>query len=304
MKKNDLSVVFLMWVPYGIGFLYRFIESYQKHYAGAEHDLIILYNGYGTSENLEPFKIYLKEQNINHFQFNLESGQDIKAYRWVAERVETPYILFFNTYSQILHNDWAKNYLNAIQGDNVGCVGATGSWQSWASVGFQKAKLFFHPTSAIKRKLPYFHSKQVHIGSITIEIHPRLVLLGSLIKSLKVTAYFPKFPNPHLRTNAFVIARNTWLGLNIPDLKSKNEAHWFESGNESLTRQLLKLGKRVLVMNKYGELFEPVDWHRSKTLWSAHQEDLLVSDNFTGQYNSGPNSNNIAFENFLWGSNQ
>lgn len=304
MKKKDLSVIFLMWVPYGIDYLISFINSYQNFNSGLEHDLVILYNGYGNEENIQPYKAFLKQCDIKHSYLLLKYGQDIAAYKWAAAKVDTEYVLFFNTYSQIQRTEWGINYLNAIKKSNVGCVGATGSWQSWSNVGFQKAKLFFNSESKIKNNIPYYNSKQINIGPFYIKIHPRLVLFGSLLKSLTVYDKFPNFPNPHLRTNAFIVSRQDWLNLELPEFKNKSEAHLFESGYNSFTRQIIKAGKKVLVMNKYGEVFEPHEWHISKTLWSSDQENLLVYDNFTEQYNNTPKTERIAFENFLWGKSR
>jgi len=302
MKKNDLSVIFLMWIPYGQDYLISFIESYLKFESGVEHNLVILFNGSKDPAAINPYLDFLKSKKIDHSYLELETGQDIAAYRWAASQLDSEYVLFFNTYSQIQHDNWGRNYLNSIKKDNIGCVGATGSWMSWFSYGFQRARFLLSSNLKIRQYLPYFEAKKIEIASLNIVIPARLTLIGALIKSIIKYNNFPKYPNPHLRTNAFIIKREFWLSLNFPGLGDKKQAHQFESGANSFTKQILRSGKSVLVMNKYGELFEPKFWNKSKTLWSYGQSDLLVSDNFTRQYEVSSKENQLAFQNFLWGS--
>ena len=302
MKKNDLSVIFLMWVPYGQDYLISFIESYLKFKPGVEHNLVILFNGCKEPEVINPYLDFLKSRKIDFAYLQLESGQDIAAYHWAASQLDTEYVLFFNTYSEIQYDNWGRNYLNAIKKKNVGCVGATGSWLSWFSYGFQRAKFLLSNNLTIRQNLPYFEAKKIKITSLSIVIPARITLLGALIKSIVKYNNFPKYPNPHLRTNAFIIKRELWLSLDFPGLDDKKQAHQFESGANSLTKQVLKSGKSVLVMNKHGELFEPEFWNKSKTLWSQGQRDLLVTDNFTKQYEVSPKDTQLAFQNFLWGN--
>ena len=119
MKKNDLSVIFLMWVPYGQDYLISFIESYLKFKPGVEHNLVILFNGCKEPEVINPYLDFLKSRKIDFAYLQLESGQDIAAYHWAASQLDTEYVLFFNTYSQIQYDNWGRNYLNAIKKKNT-----------------------------------------------------------------------------------------------------------------------------------------------------------------------------------------
>jgi hypothetical protein len=302
MKNKDLSVVFLMWIPYGIDYMISFLNSYQEFPAGADHNLVILFNGYQNEDDLQKYHEFLKARNIPYDFLLQKNGQDILAYKAAAGKLSTKYILFFNTYSKILAKNWALYYLTAIKKNNVGFVGATGSWQSRADYGINRVKWIFSNEKKIKENIPYYVSKQISIGHQSFTIHPRVSLFLSFINSLKDIFHFPFSPNPHLRTNAFIVDRIFWLGLEFNSLNSKRDAHLMESGKSSFTRQMLKKQKEVLVINKHGTVFSISSWNISKTLWCDDQEDLLVSDNFTNQYNAQSRIEKQAMSKSIWGS--
>lgn len=95
---------------------------------------------------------------------------------------------------------------------------------------------------------------------------------------------FRRFPNPHLRSNAFggrveLLRALSWHG---PD--SKLGALRLESGRRSLTRQVLERGLRAVVVGRDGLLLDPDRWAASRTFRSGNQENLLVADNRTDDY--------------------
>ena len=98
---------------------------------------------------------------------------------------------------------------------------------------------------------------------------------------------FPKFPNIHIRTNAFMIARalfcNLTKGVAIAD---KMDAHLLESGPDSLSQQVLSMGKEILVVGRNGRGYSPPLWPTSGTFRLGNQENLLISDNRTRQFSS------------------
>jgi hypothetical protein len=302
MKQKELSVVFLMWVPYGIEYFRSFLNSYLLFPAGTDHELVILFNGYESDKNLQDYHELLRSAGISYYHLKLEQGQDIFAYKWSAEQLSSTYVLFLNTYSQILNENWGKYYLDAIRKENVGCVGATGSWQSRASYGVKRVRWLFSKEEKIIQNVPYYVEKEFKIAGLTISLSPRLALLASFLKSLKDIFHFPFFPNPHLRTNAFITNRLFWLSLHFNSLKSKKDAYRMESGNNSFTRQIIKLDKKVQVINREGKVFEPYAWDRSKTLWYGDQEDLMISDNFTMLYEIQNKATRLTMQKSIWGS--
>ena len=62
---------------------------------------------------------------------------------------------------------------------------------------------------------------------------------------------------------------------------TKKESYLFESGKESLTRQILNKGLKALVVNSDGDRFDVDEWPQSQTFRLGKQTGLLVQDNQT-----------------------
>ncbi len=107
------------------------------------------------------------------------------------------------------------------------------------------------------------------------------------LKPLRKRQY-PPFPNPHLRTNGFMLRRRDMLGLDWPTGRSKSAAHQLESGNGGITRQLAGRGLAARVIDRDGRSLAPEEWPGSRTYRSGEQERLLIADNRTRQYAGAP----------------
>lgn len=100
---------------------------------------------------------------------------------------------------------------------------------------------------------------------------------------------YPPFPNPHVRTNAFMLRRETMLSLRWPRITTKSGAWELESGNQSVTRQVEGRGQRVLIVGRDGQGYPRERWRESATFRLGEQTNLLVEDNRTRQYaDAGP----------------
>ncbi|MDE3749500.1 glycosyltransferase family protein [Methylobacterium radiotolerans] len=96
---------------------------------------------------------------------------------------------------------------------------------------------------------------------------------------------FPRFPNPHLRTNAFALrtddAQRFFGGISIRD---KIDAWRFESGPDSLTRRVFSAALTCLIVGRDGRGYGPSTWIGSETFRQGLQSNLLVGDNVTRAY--------------------
>lgn len=95
---------------------------------------------------------------------------------------------------------------------------------------------------------------------------------------------FPRFPNPHLRTNGFFASTALLRELDWSGVHSKLGALKLESGRSSLTRQVQRRGLRTVVVGRDGALSDPEAWPESNTFRSGEQENLLIADNRTDDY--------------------
>jgi hypothetical protein len=112
---------------------------------------------------------------------------------------------------------------------------------------------------------------------------------------------YPPFPNPHLRTNGFMLRRADLLSLDWPTGRSKSAAHQLESGKRGITRQLLDRGLRALVVGRDGRGYEPDRWPASGTFRCADQDNLLIADNRTRQYADADVAERERLARMAWG---
>jgi hypothetical protein len=120
------------------------------------------------------------------------------------------------------------------------------------------------------------------------------------LKPLRALQY-PPFPNPHLRTNGFMLRRDDLLALRWPTGRSKSAAHQLESGKAGITRQIAARGGRALVVGRDGRGYETGAWASSRTFRSGDQENLLIADNRTRQYAGADPAERARLARMAWG---
>lgn len=112
---------------------------------------------------------------------------------------------------------------------------------------------------------------------------------------------FARFPNPHLRTNAFCGRRALLLSLDWRRVETKLGALVLESGRRSLTRQVQRRGLRTVVVGRDGRLSDPGEWARSATFRAGGQGQLLVADNRTDDYDAADERERRRLARMAWG---
>src|SRR3954454_16400597 len=97
----------------------------------------------------------------------------------------------------------------------------------------------------------------------------------------------PAVPEPHIRTNAFMIERSLLFGLDIEELTDTVQCLRVESGAAGLTAQVLARGLRPVVVDRDGVAHDMAAWPGSATFRSGGQAGLLVADNRTRDWEAG-----------------
>jgi hypothetical protein len=250
-ETTPIGVVHLVWAPLGPAPLRDFLGSYHAHPPGAQHELIVLYNGadlVGASSGLSAEALATELQGIPHRLISFErSFVDLAAYGEAARRLEYGRLCFLNSYSVILADDWLGHLARAFHQPDVGLAGASGSWESQAEWVRGKARYWAY----------------------------------QLARSRRARHDYPRFPNPHIRTTAFMLDRRAVLEAGVDRVGDKHDAYLLESGSWSITRQVQARGLRAVVVGRDGRRYDLEDWPSSATYRSAGQENLLVADNRT-----------------------
>ena len=288
---KGIAVVHLARACNGTEPFKRFLDSYRDNPGGIDHDLLIVFKGFERPEHAEEYRKLLAP--FPHLPLEItDEGFDITAYFTAVEHYSEQYryFCFLNSFSVIQDPEWLKKLHDHIVRPGVGLVGATGSWQG---LGIKSSNN--NLASAIKSKvLSIEKDRSVWDGIIYI-------ILG-IFRHIFFSIYFHRFPNYHLRTNAFMISSEDWKKLKFSPVRSKMDALKFESGKNGLTRQILGFGKQVLVVGKDGIGYDMASWNRSGTFWQSEQENLLVADNQTSDYRDGSPERRRFLSFSAWGN--
>ncbi len=108
---------------------------------------------------------------------------------------------------------------------------------------------------------------------------------GSYESLSEMDPLFPPFPNIHVRSNAFMMARDLLLKhTGRLAIGEKLDAYLLESGPDSLTRLVQRDGFETLVVGRNARGYAPRWWPVSDTFRQGAQTNLLVADNQTRAY--------------------
>ena len=292
------AVIYLARKHEGIESFKRFVSSYTQNPCGLDHDLVVLYKGFDS--NAARFEAGKAFHGVPHRAIELDDeGYDIGAYRKALEAISNEYVCFLNTHTEIASENWLRLMYQSMLLSDIGIVGSTGSYESLrSSIGLQS-----EVTRLCKsHQFPYDEAVDYYFRFLTekscrkwrsqrsfrifrwarrvqqylkrIERSPR-----SKVVPIENSKQFPTFPNPHIRSNGFMVHRN-WMyeSVDVP-IRNKHDAFLFESGPNSLTARIRRAGLRAVVVDRRGNVYDVPDWWKSRTFRIADQEDILLTDN-------------------------
>jgi hypothetical protein len=254
------------WEPFD-----RFMRSYEEHPAGIDHDLVVAVKGLPGSDPPREYVERVAPSGGRVLPLG-DTGFDVGSYWATARALPYASYCFLNSFSVVLDDDWLAK-MARHHGPSVGLVGASGSWESHLTGAGAplRAGLFLPPWRIAPDPFP----------SRRLTAKDRLWLIEEWRRQW---ARFPPFPNPHIRTNAFLIRRDLMLDIEVGDLSTKAGVLRFESGRRSLTRQIGRRGLAVVVVGQDGVAYLPDAWPQSHTFRSGDQFNLMISDNRTEEW--------------------
>ncbi|MBS0271089.1 MAG: glycosyltransferase [Proteobacteria bacterium] len=256
---NKIAVLYLARVGDGLIHFKNFAQSYQRYNAGQNHDLIIIYKGEFThGQKAAADHIF---RNIPHQSFFVPDniGFDIHAYLHVAEQIDHKYICVFNTYTQLLTENWLKNFYVHLKKPDVGIVGASGAYGShlnglklihhmnWLyfneEVSFRDKKELKKYANTFLGVIPDFKYKQyMYYMNLYLKplywlalkiVSPIVRLLMLPFKKIKISDDFsPKFKKG-LSATKTKFSTKPLMRYNHPSLRAKFEKHWEYLKNET-----------------------------------------------------------------------
>lgn len=301
--KAELAVVHLVRKSNGIEPLARFLDSYRRHRAGAEHELVLLLKGFADERDAEAHVALARD--LEPFSLHLpDVGFDLGAYRRAAETLPHRRLALLNSFSEVLAEDWLGILLDAMAGRGVAAVAASGSWGS--QVSHMRYELGLGgPYEAVFASRSQTHEVFARLAGLPVGATASPSLLSRL-HSWSVIARqlvgFAQFPAPHLRTNGLLVGRLAWLDACRNEPRDKLAAHRMESGRRGITARLRAHGGELLLAGRDGRRYRCPEWPASATFWQGDQGNLLVADNQTNAYRDGDAVTRRVLAGYAWGS--
>ena len=234
----------------------RFAESYLSCPAGTDHRLTLICKGFQNQRQIAGHCSLFGCTAPSVIEVP-DVGYDIGAYRLALDKSRYDLCCFLNSYSVIRAPGWLKSFSDCALDPRVGMVGATASHESFFSDAMARLA-----------------ARKPNLG----------MLRHGIPGAVKYWVYFPPFPNPHIRTNAFMMRRDVVQRVRWPQNPCKIGALRFENGRRSLTRQVLKMGLDVVIVGRDGRHYSAPEWPTSGTFRQNEQHNLLVADNQTTAY--------------------
>jgi hypothetical protein len=299
---RDIGVIYLYRFAEGERPVQRFLQTYRDHPAGVDHNFYVIFKGFPDRTQLEFGRALFDGIPINSIELS-DDGFDIGSYVAAARLVSDRRVLFLNTFSQIQGDNWLRHYDRAMNEPGVSIVGATGSWQSNAASYERTLKRLINKMWNLIQVSQLTGRGRVERPPplpLTVKPRSRWRYILSSFHYIYLIFEYGRYPNPHIRTNAFMVDRAQFLSLRLPSFKNKKDAYRFESGRSSLTRQYIARGLQPLVIDRNGKVFAVDRWNASATFWIDNQVNLLIADNRTCDYAKGDKELRIYLERIAW----
>jgi glycosyltransferase involved in cell wall biosynthesis len=335
-ESISIAVVYLARSADGsVGDFEPFITSYRLHDAGIPHDLIIVRKGLHQRPGSQAALTGMLNGIPHRAVDVLDDGFDIQAYLKVTPYLRHDRVCFLNTFSQIAAGNWLRTLNTPLDRGDVGMSGATGSYESlFTSLFFLYKVIWLTSVQSIQyspkiaEQFRELLSGQAQNwlgkrGSIWMQIKRELArpIFGRPFNTDEIEAGFgmqwetltrpeaplfpfrdfKPFPNPHLRSNAFMISRQLLIDLDFKLDNTKAAANRFESGPDGLPAGLAQRGLSSVLVGANGVGYEVADWPGSVTFRLGDQVNVLVTDNQTRGFAAMSKWQRALHERMTWG---
>jgi hypothetical protein len=333
--KSDVAVIYLARSADGAESFRRFAESYREYPAQIPHELVVIYKGFPSRGGAETAG--QEFAGLSHISIELDdTGFDIGSYWKAAQRIAHRQVVFLNTHTTVNAGGWLKHLYRHAAEERCGIAGTMGSYESLQStVPFLEAVITASLTATgekakqlaryfdflLPRFRPDWYGPQPERTGARALLDPlwRLLFSRADSKALPVlggkrgsaliwpgapeldVSAFPPFPNPHVRSNGFMVRRDRFLALDERQFQSKADANLFESGRNSITAQFRRAGLAAIVVGGDGAAYPVEDWPSSRTFRLDRQDNLLIADNHTRAFNGMSDAAKAAHVLMTWG---
>ena len=307
------------------------LKSYRTHAPGVDHSLIVICKGHGSESELEETRRQFG-QPVEIISVG-DDGFDIGAYINAARTLKHERLCFLNTFTEIAADNWLGILDRQLSQPAMGIVGAMGSFESVRTTIDFVAKAAW---LCLVQHLPY-DPDLAHQFEWLFELYaqPWLQRRGWQTRTLDrlrvrasgrlalgtpsiwrehwkgVTGYagnlsawldgFPEFPNPHIRSNGFIVRREIFNRIASECPPTKESAMHFESGADGYTAKIRQLGLKAQVVDKDGTAYDVSEWPQSRTFRLGDQRGLILTDNQSRNFDAMSEGTKATHVRVTWG---
>jgi len=270
-----------------------FLDSYRRYPAGRDHALVVIAKGWDALTGLDALRRQIEPLRGKLIELP-DDGFDWGAYFRIAPMLEQASLCFVNSHSRVLVDGWLDALASAAAVAGIGAVGATGSWGTFARRPDELA-------AELMRRAGDAASGGDAGARADRGTAARLV---SAAQSVLLDPFaFPYFPNPHLRSNAFLTRRELFLQFarSSPPIRGKRDTHRLESGRRGFSRFLRARGLDIAVVGADRRAYGEREWLASRTFRMPDRGNLLVADRQSDAYDAAPPPVRRIAERIAWG---
>ena len=291
---------------------------------GCPHDLVIIYKGFEQEADLAAARTTFS--GLSHAEIRVgDEHFDIGSYLNAAAQVEADYVCCVNTHTQILAPHWLRHLRSAMTDPTIGLAGPHASFESlYDSLGITSKAVWLSGVEIV----PY-DQKLADYFRFVVAVHAPNFLTGKPTWRGWLPEYryrrleakwdafwrsncqpgsvydflegFPRFPNPHIRSNGFMLERKTLLNFFPLIEPTKKAAYGFESGPESLPAKILSSGRRLALVDRNGVVYDQDRWPESNTFRLGTQENIMIGDNQTRSFDALSKQERATHVMMTWG---
>src|ERR1700683_899598 len=157
-----IAVIYLARLADGFINFKNFADSYRKHPSGRQHDLILLAKGFQKPGEYAALQATFSGLPHKLIAVRDDIGLDLHAYRAAAKQLNHSHALFFKTFAEIASDYWLDKMAANCLAENVGAVGAFGSFES------------LYDSAKVLSKVKYLTTNKTLIRSLTNLLRPTL----------------------------------------------------------------------------------------------------------------------------------
>ena len=211
-------------------------------------------------------------------------------------------VLWLCNEAAVPYNERIAHYYSYIVSDN--CVVWNANGKPWMHAPWQifdfSPRQIYHRLKAIASPIDLLR-RQAGLESPEMQFRRKWRHRVGPRGDLAEYAQFAGFPNPHIRSNGFMVARSRILEFAPERIRTKLDACAFESGPNSLTSRIRRDGLEALVVDDKGVGYPVHEWWRSQTFRLGNEENLLLSDNQSRSFQRMDSGAKATHMRITWG---